>query len=63
MRFRGELVKMKMIEGYTKKEMENAYRKYLQSCLEDEGFDITHIEDFETWVDVEKDSLTWLESL
>lgn len=56
------VTKMK-IKGYTAKEVEKAYRKYLQSCLEDEGFDITNIEDFETWVDVEKDSLTWLESL
>ncbi len=29
------------------------YKKYVEDCLTDPNFDITHLEDYESWLEVE----------
>jgi len=35
-------------------EYEEEYRQYLKDVAEDDNFDITTVEDYQTWVDEEK---------
>jgi hypothetical protein len=39
-------------------DLEKQYRDYLKfTVAEDEGFDVRHLEDFDTWLEVEFDRL------
>lgn len=38
---------------HIKEEIDEQYREYLQNCIDDEDFEISHVEDYCTWVKTE----------